>query len=275
MDLDQLWDFTQPAVSESRFRAALAETGDPVDAVILRTQLARSLGLQGRFDEGFVELDSAHADLDSARPELSGPLPAGDAGASAAEAQVRIRLERGRLFRSSDQPDLAVPHFEDALALSQEAGIDHLAADAAHMLAIVGSPEEQLERSAAALSLASASADPRARRWIGPIENNLGWTLHGLDRHDEALAAFVRALASYEAEGDPERIRIARWTVARGLRAVDRLPEALAIQRDLEANGPADGYVHEELAELLAALGQPEEAERQAERARELLGGDG
>ena len=63
MDLDTLWDFDKPADSEQRFRDALAALADPVgeDALVLRTQLARALALQRRFDESAAELDAVAA----------------------------------------------------------------------------------------------------------------------------------------------------------------------------------------------------------------------
>ena len=48
IDIDPLWDFSKPDVSEQRFRAALASaTGD--DALILQTQIARTYGLRKDF----------------------------------------------------------------------------------------------------------------------------------------------------------------------------------------------------------------------------------
>jgi tetratricopeptide (TPR) repeat protein len=148
--------------------------------------------------------------------------------------------------------------------------LDHLAADAAHMMAIVEPGEAQLPWAERALAIASASADPRARRWIGSVSHNLGWTLHGLGRHEEALAVWRRALAFREEQfgeeqfreeqGDAGALHIAQWTVARGLRSLGRYEEALAIQRDLAGRVDSDGYVREELGELLLALGRPDEA---------------
>ncbi len=42
-DLSHLWDFTQPELSEQRFREALA-TANPDEALILQTQIARTYG---------------------------------------------------------------------------------------------------------------------------------------------------------------------------------------------------------------------------------------
>ena len=49
IDLDALWDFSKPALSEERFRSALAgASGD--DALILQTQIARTWGLRRDFE---------------------------------------------------------------------------------------------------------------------------------------------------------------------------------------------------------------------------------
>jgi tetratricopeptide (TPR) repeat protein len=255
VDLDTLWDFSQPVVSEERFRAALgAATGE--DAQVLRTQLARSLGLQRRFTEASAELDAV------ASGELT-PL-----------VRTYLALERGRVVNSSGHPAEAAPLFREALAEAEAAGLDHLAADAAHMMAIVEPGEAQIEWAERALAIAEASTDPRARKWVGSVTHNLGWTLHDLGRYEEALASFEQALAFREEQGDPETIRVARWTVARGLRSLGRYEEALAIQRALADAGPADGYVSEELGELLLALDRPAEARPQFARAYELLSAD-
>ena len=249
-DIAELWDFDRPDVSEERFRAALvAATGS--DALVLRTQLARALGLRRRFEEAAAELDAV--------PDNGDPL-----------VRTYRELERGRVLNSGGDLDGARAHFLTALAEAEAAGLDHLAADAAHMMAIVEPGEAQLPWAERALAIASASADPRARRWIGSVSHNLGWTLHGLGRHEEALAVWRRALAFREEQfgeeqfreeqGDAGALHIAQWTVARGLRSLGRYEEALAIQRDLAGRVDSDGYVREELGELLLALGRPDEA---------------
>ena len=94
--LDDLWDFDDPAASEARIRAAIdaAEAdGDPAAAVEARTQLARSVGLQGRFVEGHAVLDTV--DLHH---------PAAD------RVRVRSHLERG------DARDLIIERSRNAIS---------------------------------------------------------------------------------------------------------------------------------------------------------------
>lgn len=78
-------------------------------------------------------------------------------------------------------------------------------------------------------------------------------------------AAHMLAIVS---EGE-ESIRW-KWTVARCLRALGRYDEAFAIQQDL-IQYPEQGYVSEELGELLLVFGRPEEARFRFNRAYELL----
>ncbi|MEP6817715.1 MAG: hypothetical protein ABI873_19430 [Marmoricola sp.] len=81
--IDQSWDFEDPAGSEARFRALLVRA-EGRDALVLRTQLARAIGLQGRYDEALGLLDLVGADT-AGRPEV----------------RVRERLERGRVLHTS------------------------------------------------------------------------------------------------------------------------------------------------------------------------------
>jgi tetratricopeptide (TPR) repeat protein len=256
----ELWDFNQPATSEQRFRAGLVGA-DGEEALLLRTQLARALGLQHHVDNCAAELDA----VDEA-------IAAGHPGATE-RVRVLAALERGRMHRSAGG-DGAAPLFQQALDRARAAGLDNLAADAAHMMAIIGSPQEQVRWAQLALDIATASPDPRARHWIGSVANNLGWTLHELGRHDEALAQWRCGLAAREEEGGAESIRVARWTVARGLRAVGRHAQAQAVQEFLASTGPEDGYVEEELGENLLATGQPTSAAPHFARAYELLATD-
>ena len=72
--------------------------------------------------------------------------------------------------------------------------------------------------------------------------------------------------------------RIAAWCVARALRALGRIEEALQQQTELarqwEAAGSSSGYVFEELGECLLAQAQPELAAPQFARAHALLAKD-
>ena len=89
---DDLWDYEDPAGTEPKFRELLprAEAAGNRSLVLqIRTQLARTLGLQKRWDEAHAELDDVERSLPEA-PDV---------------VRVRYLLERGRVFRSSGDPD--------------------------------------------------------------------------------------------------------------------------------------------------------------------------
>jgi len=262
-DFDVLWDYNDPAATEAKFRGTLADTdvaGDPEFHAQLLTQIARTQGLQRRFDE-------AHATLDEVEAMI------GDGVASV--ARVRYLLERGRVLNSSRAPDRARPLFIDAWGAARAIGDDGFAVDAAHMVAIVESGDGALAWNCKALDLAEKSSDPRARRWIASLHNNLGWTHHDRGDYETALAHFERALAARREAGKSRETRIAHWCVARCLRSLGKTEEALSIQRELErtpshADAP-DGYVCEELAECLLILGRLDEARPYFKRAHDIL----
>jgi tetratricopeptide (TPR) repeat protein len=246
-DLDRLWEYDRPAESEARFRALLdtARTdGAAGFHAELLTQIARAQGLQGRFNDADATLDEAAVLLEPAGPR----------------ARVRWLLERGRLRNSSGRAAEAAPLFLEAFEVAEKSGEEALAVDAAHMLAIAELPERQLAWHRRALALAEGSMDPKANAWLGSLLNNLGWTLHAAGEYDQALGVFQQALAWREARDRPVETRIARWAVARCLRSMGRVEEALAIQRrlrtELDDSGGDDPYVDQEIGECLVALGQ-------------------
>lgn len=260
LDLDALWDFMQPAHSEVRFRAALADA-DADTALILRTQIARSFGMRQDFA-------TARALLREIEPALA---------SASAEARVRHALEWGRCHASAThdsaqiQADEARAAFQRALDLARAAGLDGLAIDAIHMFAFVDrEPAEQLRRADEGLALALRSPQAAARRWQAPLRHNRGLALHRLGRRDEALTEFEQARELRRELGDAPRLAVARWMVAWTLRTLGReeqaLREQLALARDNEAAGRPDPYVFEELETLYRARGEPERAAHYAER---------
>jgi tetratricopeptide (TPR) repeat protein len=264
--LDALWDFNAPAKSEARFREELARhTAGSREARETATQLARSLGLQRSFDQANATLDTLVAGLDE----------------PPARIRVRYLLERGRARNSSGKPAEAVPLFRDALAAADKddlPGADYYRVDALHMLGIAAPADTQLEWTLKALAVADASTDARARGWRASLLHNLGWTVHDRGEHARALDYWQQALALREAGSDVARLRIARWTVGRGLRSAGRLDEAEAMQRalalEMETAGAPDGFVYEELAEIALARNDADAARPWAAKAYALLSED-
>jgi tetratricopeptide (TPR) repeat protein len=233
IDIDLLWDFDDPAASEGRFLGLQAE---------VQTQLARTHSLRKQFDQAHALLDNIENDLPP----------------SESRARVRYLLERGRTHNSSGEKERARLLFEQAWNESLSLAEDALAIDAAHMLGIVAAGEESVRWNKEALALAGHSADPKARRWRGSLYNNLGWTYHDSGALKDALVCFQQALDARREQGAPGPERIARWCVARCLRSLGRLDEALEIQQELRAEhevaGTQDNYVEEEIRALLEEI---------------------
>ena len=264
--LDALWTFDRPDESEARFHTEWARYApDSREAAEAATQVARAQGLQRRFTD-------ADQTLNAVQPKLA-QLPV--------RVRVRYLLERGRRDNSSGNPAKALTWFEQALDASANdtlPGADYYRVDALHMLAIAAPLAQQRTWNEKALAAAQAAPDSRTRGWRGSLLNNLGWTMHARGDHAAALSYWQEALAAREAAHDPARTRVARWTVARGLRALGRLEEAEAIQRRLvdefQAAGAPDGYVFEELAEIAVARGNPAAAQPWAAKALAVLSRD-
>ena len=191
--LDELWDFDDPAKSQRAFETALTEVpAGSAAASILTTQLARALGLRGRYSEADVVLDSIK--------DPDGALAA------------RVLLERGRLRNSSGQTDAAVPLFEAALLIAAAEGADFLAADAAHMLAIADG-DRAAHWTARGLVTVDESTDPRTKRWAVSLHNNLGWRLVDEGRPAAALAELELAADAARDYGTPEQQRLAQEAI--------------------------------------------------------------
>jgi tetratricopeptide (TPR) repeat protein len=248
-----LWDFDDLDASERRFREQLGREESDAGRAEVLTQLARVEGLRGDFEKCARLLDEVE------------PL----AGSSAV-ANVRLELERGRMFRSSGDLEAAFPLFQSVFERACESGEFYLAGDAAHMCAIAVADRQVMEEwTQRGLDL--GESEPDAAYWAGPLLNNLGWHYYEAGDYPAALDAFERALTARER--DPNRqyeIEIARYSVGKTLRALGRAGDAAPLLERCVASYDDDPYFHEELGEIYAALGRDEEAHRQAELANSL-----
>lgn len=258
-DFDTLWDFANPAATQSAFVALLddARAADNTSYLAqLLSQIARAQSLQQKTADAHATLDEAEALLDEA-DDLT---------------RVRYLLERGRTFNGLPRPYApddqdaarARPFFQQAWDLARRIDAPHYAIDAAHMLAIVSPPDTALDWNRKAIAVAETATDAKARRWLGSLYNNTGWTLYDRGDYDEAQALFQKALDFHRQRQEDDKARIARWSLAKCLRVTDQPQQALAIQQELLASYQAldqtDPYVFEELAECLLVLGRTDEA---------------
>jgi len=245
-NFDAMWNYQHPDSTEIVFTEILNglqySTESSYDAEYhaeLLTQIARAQGLQGKFKE-------AHATLDSVKNMLTDNMQT---------AHIRYLLERGRIFNTSGEWEISKPLFKKAYEFGTKNNLDLYTIDAIHMMGIVEPPEKQLEWNLKALQIAEETPDQNCKGWLGPLYNNIGWTYHDQENYNEALKYFQKGYEFRTEIGDKEGARIAKWTVGRCYRSLNKIKEALKIQNEInkeieEKDLPKDGYVFEELGEL-------------------------
>ena len=261
-----MWNFQNPQETETKFKELLPmakESGDTSYYIELLTQIARTQGLQEKFEE-------AHTTLDTALSLLSDELK---------QAKVRYLLERGRVLNSSGNPEKSKPLFIEAFEIAKVNKLDLYAIDAAHMMGIVVPPEKQLEWSLKALEITEKTTDKKAKRWLDPLYNNIGWTYHDLKEYDKALALFEKGLKWREEITDEQGMRIQTWNIARTYRSLGKIEKALEMQKALEKEYEEkgieqDGYVFEEIGECLLLLNKNDESKPYFAKAYEYLSKD-
>ncbi len=260
-DFDSFWDYSAPDKTETQFREILSGFSGN-ERLELLTQIARAQGLQRKFDD-------AHRTLDEVEKQL---------GTDSSRAHVRYLLERGRVFNSSKQQQKAEPYFEQAFDKAQQLNEDFYAVDAIHMLAILADSDSALNLNLRAIQLAESSKQEKARNWLGSLYNNMGWTYHDMGNFESVLEMFEKAEAFQRSKGEAGQIRIASWAVARALRSLGLVKEALSkqqiLEREFESAGEVDGYVFEEIGECLLLLDRADEARLYFAKAYEALSQD-
>ena len=262
-DFDALWDYSHPDQTETKFCEILLQFPEDHPAFLeLLTQIARAQGLQHKFEQ-------AHQTLDQVERRL---------GKVASRPRVRFLLERGRVLNSSGDAERARPFFEQAFELSKRLREDFYAVDALHMLAIISPPEQSLRLNLQAIEVAEASSQPRTNHWLGSLYNNTGWAQHDLGAYASALETFEKAEAWQRSRGRVKETRIASWCVARTLRSLQRVDEALSrlmlLKEEFASAGDDDGYVWEEIGECLLLQDRGQEAGPYFLHAYELLSQD-
>lgn len=265
-DFDKLWDYNDPAATEIKFREILPEMekfGDRDLIAQLHTQIARTYSLRSKFDE-------AHKILDSVLAMLGEKTPV---------AEVRYMLERGRNYRSSGNVEESRPFFLEAYQKSKERGLDYHAVDAAHMMVIIEKGEEALKWNDIAIRDAENSKDEETKGWLGSLYNNVGWTYFEMNNLEKSLELFEKNVIWHTEKKTIRGLQIAKWCVARVNRELGNLDKAFDMQMNLlneiETNKQEqDGYVFEEIGEILYAQNKIEDSKSYFSKAYELLSKD-
>lgn len=270
-NFDSLWNFENPGETEKKFREILPlaeSSGDTSYLIQLLTQIARTEGLQMKFNDAHKTLDRAK-ELEPEKLDI---------------ANIRYLLERGRVYNSSKVKDKAKELFLEAYDYgkrnaSSEHKFDFYTIDAAHMMGIVEQEDESLKWNDLAIKHAEESSDERSKKWLGSLYNNTGWTYFDMGEYGKALELFKNNVVWHAERNSIMPLIIAKWSVARTLRALNQVDEALNMQLDLidelkEKGLEQDGYVFEEIGECLLLKNKKEDSKPYFKQAYELLSKD-
>lgn len=135
----------------------------------------------------------------------------------------RFQAVKGRYLWQKNQLDEATRMFKDLYDYCVKNNLAERAIDAAHMVAITGSPQEQVEWGKKGIAQAEAG---HIERWLGPLWNNLGATYEDMNQYDSALAAYQKAREYHYKYGTPRNKVIADYAVGHILVKLGRYSEA-------------------------------------------------
>lgn len=266
-DFDKLWDYSNPEETRKKFKALIPELEkkkDKSEYIELLTQIARTYGLQRKFDEAHKLLDNT---MKLIKSEHIVP-------------RIRYMLERGRTYNSSGETEKAAEIFLAAFQQAEKYNEDFYAIDAAHMMGIVEKEEESLRWNNLAIKMAEVTEDKRANGWLGSLYNNTGWTYHDeMKEYEKAMEIFKKNVTWHSERNSKMPLIIAKWCVARTLRSMGKIKEALEMQlklaEEIEEKGIENtGYNYEEIGECLLLLNKADESKSYFKKAYNILSKD-
>jgi len=242
-DFDKMWDYNNPRETEEKFQEILKDfdlENEQSYRLQLLTQIARTFGLRQKFYAAHDYLKKVKEELDRF-PELK-------------LVKIRYLLESGRAYNSNSEKSKAKELFIQAWELAKDLKEEYYAADAGHMVGISETGEESLNWNLKTIDYIENANHPKVKNWLGPLLNNTAWTYHDNGNFKKALILFEKGLEFRKSRDDVQAILIAKWTIGRTYRSLNRIDEAIQIHNDLvkeykHNSLSPDGYIHEELGE--------------------------
>ena len=179
-----------------------------------RENISECLGMIARTYSITKKLDDARLWINKARKATS---------PKSARGWSRYLLERGRIEREEGKSKLATKTFMEAYDFCTKHELHDRAVDAAHMVGIAGTPEQQIKWSLKAIKEAEAG---KMIGWLAVGWNNLGATYEDLNRYDECLEAYLKARKYHWQVGQEKSKLAADWAVGRAYRYLEKNEEA-------------------------------------------------
>jgi tetratricopeptide (TPR) repeat protein len=271
-DLDGYWQPDNLAETEFQILSQLNHgSTEPMErtakSVELLTQLARAQGLLGKIPDAQSKLDQARVmmtELDIKMDSRTG---------------LRWQLEQARVFCLSMTLAKAHELFLEVWNVATKTDQVFYAIDAALMLSTIRPPKYQNEWLQKAITLAATTKDENAKLWMAQLLFLDGWHAFDFRQFEKALQSFDKALAEPFIMENENRSLPLKWSRARTLRALGRVPEALAIQEGIltkmTQSSKTNGHVYLEIAECQQLMKLHPEAKANFELAYAALSGDG
>ncbi len=173
---------------------AAQKEGNKSNEVEANAMLGRCYLIKDDMASGMPYLKAAEQD---ARPEEPG-------------GWSRYLGVRGRFEWQQKDLAKATETFKEMYDFCENNDLPSRAIDAAHMVAITGSPEQQIEWGKKGIAEAEKS---HITHWLGPLWNNLGWVYEDRGNYPEALGAYLKAREYHWQYGTEQNKLIADWAV--------------------------------------------------------------
>jgi tetratricopeptide (TPR) repeat protein len=181
---------------------------------------------------------------------------------------------KGRFLWQDDKLDEATAMFKEMYEYCAQHKLHDRAIDAAHMVAITGNHELQVEWGLKGIKEAEAG---NVTGWLGPLWNNLGATYEEMKEYEKSLEAYLKAHEYHHKYSDELSAVISDWAVGHAYVNVENYDEAekwltpvLAKFEEME-NGEFIGFTCKELGEVAFARGDTDTAHKHFVRAEKLL----
>jgi len=197
------------------YEAAVAEKDDSV-AAEAAAQAARGYLIREKMDDGRPWLGKAK----------------GLARESDPNAWSRFLGVRGRFEWKDGQLETATKTFEAMYAYCVGRELFDRAVDAAHMVAITGTPEQQVVWAKRGIEAAEKGGFDG---WLGPLWNNLGVTYQEKDDWKGALDCYRKARHYHWKVGNEVSKLAADWAVGMALRETGAVEESMTWMRPVLA----------------------------------------
>lgn len=130
---------------------------------------------------------------------------------------------KGRFEWQDKKLEQATATFQQMYDYCRERKLHERAIDAAHMVAITGTPDQQIEWGLKGIKEAETG---NITGWLGPLWNNLGATYENQHRYQESLQAYLQAREYHWHYGNEKNKLVADWAVGHTERLLGNLDTA-------------------------------------------------